>query len=198
LGFAIRGASEAGKATASQRRVDAEDRRGVNEEDVDDSTEETCMRTEQPTGKAAWGAVIVVALVALGCSTTMFARQADDPIDTPAVVLESRTTDQAVQIAEAGTDEPAADESEMSADGESQEAMAADTSDTDTEEASFADNATGSDTEEASAADNASNTEMEAASVDDDMPDGDTELASTAVDAPDTETEGVSPETGNP
>jgi hypothetical protein len=145
--------------------------REVDEADVNDVKKEIRMRTEQPTGKAAWGAVIVVALVAMGFSTTMFARQDVDPDETQAAVLDNGIDGQWVQIAEPSTEVSAADETEMSSDSQAQEASAADNStDTDTEEASAADNTSDTDTEEASAADNGT----------------------------DMDTEGVTPETGNP
>ena len=144
------------------------------------------MRAKQPTGKAGWWAGMLVALVAMGCSTTMFARQTDDPVEAQTVVLENGINEQAVQIAEPATEVLAADENQMDADGPALEANAAD-------------NETDTDTEEASAVDNMTDTVVEQASTaDDDMTDMDMELASVADDTPDTETEGVSPETGNP
>lgn len=145
------------------------------------------MRTKQPTRKAAWGAVMVVALVALGCFSTMFstmfARQTDDPIEEQTAVVEDETTNQGVPIAELGTEVLATDEDEMDADSPVEEAKVDDASDTETEEAS--------------AVDSTSDTHAEEASTDD-MTDMDTELASAADDNSDTETKGVSPETGNP
>jgi hypothetical protein len=76
----------------------------------------------------------VVALVAMGCSTTMFARQAVDPDETQAAVLDNGTAGQWVQIAEPSTEVSAADENEMSSDSQAQEASAADNApDTETE-----------------------------------------------------------------
>jgi hypothetical protein len=185
----------------------------VDKADDNDITKEMCMRAKQPTGKAAWWAGMLVALVAMGCSTTMFARQTDDPIEAQAVVLENGINEQAVQIAEPATEVPAAGEDQMDADSPAPEASAADNAtdtdteeasaadnatDTDTEEASAAENMTDNDTEEASAADNMTDTVVEQASTADDMADMDMELASAADDTPDAETEGVSPETGNP
>lgn len=159
------------------------------------------MRTKQPTRKAAWGAVMVVALVALGCFSTMFstmfARQTDDPIEEQTAVVEDETTNQGVPIAELGTEVLATDEDEMDADSPVEEAKVDDASDTETEEASAIDSPPDTETEEASAVDSTSDTHAEEASTDD-MTDMDTELASAADDNSDTETKGVSPETGNP
>jgi hypothetical protein len=188
--------------------------RGVDEADVNDVTKEICMRTEQATGKAAWGAVMVVALVAMAFSTTMFARQDDDPVDAQTVVLANGITEQGVQSAELGSSVSADGENEMSAenwapddsslvencgDVDPEQASVADNStDTDTEEASAADNGTDMDSEEASAADNASDVDTEEASAADNGTDMDTEQASAADNSTDMDTEGVSPETGNP
>jgi hypothetical protein len=148
------------------------------------------MRTEQPAGKTAWGVVMAVALVAMASSTTMFARQAVDPIETQAVVS-------------------AANENEMSAD----DALVENCGDMDTEQASAVDETKDADTEEASAAEGSDEMDMDQPSVADNstgMDSGedtvadnaadvvDDEQASAADNTTDADTEGVSPETGNP
>jgi len=82
------------------------------------------MRTKQPTGKAVWGAVIVVALLTMGCSTKKFVRQTVAPIETRTAQLEKKTTTHDGQIEELGTKISAVDERAMSADSRAQEAGA--------------------------------------------------------------------------
>jgi hypothetical protein len=163
--------------------------------------------------------MIAVALVAICCSTTMFARQAVDPIETQTAVLENGTADQGVQIEELGTDVRAGNDTEISANNQAQEATAAAPPDADAEEASAVGNSSNNDTndtEEASAADNTSNTDIEVASAADNASDNDTndteeasavdstsntdmEEASAADDESGMDSEQHSrPETGNP
>ena len=82
------------------------------------------MRTKQPAGKAVWGAVIVVALVTMGCSTKKFVRQTVAPIETRTAQLETKTTTHDGQIEGLGTKISAVDERAMSADSRAQEAGA--------------------------------------------------------------------------
>jgi hypothetical protein len=135
--------------------------------------------------------MIAIALVAICCSTTMFARQAVDPIETQTAVLENGTADQGVQIEELGTDVRAGNDTEISANNQAQEATAAAPPDADAEEASAVGNSSNNDTEvasaadntfdndtndteEARAADNTSNTDIEVASAADNTSDNDT------------------------
>ena len=49
------------------------------------------MRTKQPAGKAVWGALIVVALVTMGCSTKKYVRQTVAPVEARTAQLEKKT-----------------------------------------------------------------------------------------------------------
>jgi len=82
------------------------------------------MRTKQPAGKAVWGAVIVVALVTMGCSTKKYVRQTVAPVEARTTQLEKKTTTHDGQIDELGSKVSAVNERAMSADSRAQEAGA--------------------------------------------------------------------------
>jgi hypothetical protein len=163
--------------------------------------QELYMKTKQPTGKAIWGAVIVVALVAMGCSSKMFASQSVAPIETQTAELERGITEQGVQITELGAKVSASEEHDAAASTEAEdEAIAADnTTDTDADEAMVAaDNAPDTDTEAASVADNTSDTDADEAMIAaDNAPDTDTEAASVADNTSDTEEASATDNTGD-
>jgi len=161
--------------------------------------QELYMKTKQPTWKAIWGAVIVVAVVAMGCSSEMFATQSVAPIEAQTAELESGITEQGVPITELSAKVSASEEHDAAASTEAEdEAISEDnTTDTDADEAMIAaDNAADTDTEAASVADNTSDTEE--ASATDNTGDAEAEAASAAADSSDMDSEPIRPESGNP